>query len=420
MASSLQSYPAFFSKFEVEENSNSFLDALFKGLIILTVKNYIFLDLCSLNTPGQVTSCPKTYLNTLIKSPLTLHFGKLPRLSFSATATSLQQIQITFWPFLWFLLNMIWQKKYYCKDSLYDVGPARYPGILFAFCTLSTCSARYLQWLSPSFHRSTLIILLCYWFFRYRKDNLCSPGSLIDDRFVLSIWVSRVRWRDTASGRPLTLQSASYPRLTDLELNLQGSRALLELLPEGCCGQQLYFSIYVNLLMWFHPCCTDSVAISTQLNPDPSMVLAGLPHWSSLPGQTSRVCIHPRAKVTNATCKWEIFTAGKEKKKISSRMLVHSILWHSLSHFTAYIWTSSPHHINKTRYIYFPVSYINNPLAKICTHLLKYIAEYIWFPLEVLLWKSYFWHSLFHWCKHVNSKNVEKFIDFNSWDGKNI
>lgn len=124
MASSLESYPAFFSKFEVEENSNSFLDALFKGLIILTVKNYIFLDLCSLNTPGQVTSCPKTYLNTLIKSPLTLHFGKLPRLGFSTTTTSLQQIQITFWPFLWFLLNMIWQKKYYCKDSLYDVGPA--------------------------------------------------------------------------------------------------------------------------------------------------------------------------------------------------------------------------------------------------------------------------------------------------------
>ena len=192
----------------------------------------------------------------------------------------------------------------------------------------------------------------------------------------------------TLSWKPLPLQSASHPTLTDLELN-QDPCALLELLPEGCCGQQLYFSIYVDLLMWLHPCCTDSVAISTQLNASPSMVQAGLLHWSSLPGQTSRVCVYPWAKVTNAPCKWEVVAAGK-KKKISSCMLVHSIIWHSLSHFTAYVWTSLPHHINKTRYICFPVSYINNSLAEIRTHPLKYIATHIWFLLKVLLWKSDF------------------------------
>lgn len=166
----------------------------------------------------------------------------------------------------------------------------------------------------PFLLRSVLIILLCYWFFRYRKCNLFSPGSLIHDRSVLSIWVSRVRWQDVASGRPLTLQSVSYPRLTDPELNLQGPCASLELLPEGCCRQQLYFSICVNLLMWLLLCCTDNpVAISSQFNPNPSAVLVGLPHWSSLPGQTSRVCIHPWVKVTNGTWKWERVTVGKEK-----------------------------------------------------------------------------------------------------------
>lgn len=93
-------------------------------------------------------------------------------------------------------------------------------------------------------------------------------------------------------------------------------KALVLFLPEGCCGQQLYFSIYANLLMQLHPCGTGSVAVSTQLNPNPnsSVVPAGWLHCSSLPGQTSGVRIHPWARVTKASCKWGIVTAGEEKK----------------------------------------------------------------------------------------------------------
>lgn len=139
-----------------------------------------------------------------------------------------------------------------------------------------------------------------------------------------------------------------------------------------------------------------------------------LPAWPELRG------VHPLAGKGDKGLLQVGNSHSGEEKKMSSCMLVHSILWQCLSHFTAYIWTSSPHHINKTRYIYFPVPYINNPLAKIYTHPLKHIANYIWFPLEVLLLKFDFWHSLFSWCKHVNSVNVKKFIDFNSWDGENI
>lgn len=146
------------------------------------------------------------------------------------------------------------------------------------------------------------------------------------------------------------------------------------------------------------------------------MVLAGSPHWSSLPGQTSTE--HPHTGKGDK-CHLQVRQIQWGRKSISSRMLVHSILWHGLSHFTACIWTSSPHHISETRYVYFTVSHKNNPLAKICTHPLKSIAKYLWFPSEGFLWKSNFWHSLFHWYKHVNSENVKKFIDFNSWDGKN-
>lgn len=76
-----------------------------------------------------------------------------------------------------------------------------------------------------------------------------------------------VRWKQKASGRPFALQSAAYPRLTDLELNLRGPYALLWLLPEGCCRQQLYFSTHVTLLMWLHTCRTDTVTIPTQPQP---------------------------------------------------------------------------------------------------------------------------------------------------------
>lgn len=118
------------------------------------------------------------------------------------------------------------------------------------------------------------------------------------DRFLLSIWVSRVRWQDVASGRPLTQQCASYPRLTDLKLNLQGLCALLELLPEGCHGQQLYFSLYVNLLMWLHQHCTDSPCNTTHCD-------AGLVATLELCGQQiSRVCNHQR---------WQIPPAGRKK-----------------------------------------------------------------------------------------------------------
>lgn len=150
------------------------------------------------------------------------------------------------------------------------------------------------------------------------------------DRFLLSIWVSRVRWQDVASGRPLTQQCASYPRLTDLKLNLQGLCALLEFLPEGCHGQQLYFSLYVNLLMWLHQQCTDSPCNTTHCD-------AGLVATLELCAQqTSRVCIHQR---------WQIPPAGR--KKISLCMLVHSIYggaWHILL-----LMYEHPHHITSTK-----------------------------------------------------------------------
>jgi len=118
------------------------------------------------------------------------------------------------------------------------------------------------------------------------------------DRFLLPIWVSRVRPQDVASGRPLTQQRASYPRLTDLKLNLQGLCALLELLPEGCHGQQLYFSLYVNLLMWLHQHCTDSVAISTQHN----TLWCWLGCYTGAPCPADLQGVHP-PKVTNSSCR---------------------------------------------------------------------------------------------------------------------
>lgn len=205
------------------------------------------------------------------------------------------------------------------------------------------------------------------------------------DRYVLSVWVSKVGWQGVASGKPLALQSASHPRLTDLELNLQGPYALPELSPEGCCRQQLYSSMYVNLLMWLHACCTDSPHPHT--TPTPPWCWLGHPTGAPCLLRT-RVSIHPQAEVANATCKWEIDTVGR--KKHPSHMLVQSILWHSLSHFIASIWTSSPHHIKKTRCIYFTVSRKNNPLAKICTHPLKNIAKCLWFPSQGFFWKSDF------------------------------
>lgn len=65
--------------------------------------------------------------------------------------------------------------------------------------------------------------------------------------------------------------------------------------------------------MWIHQHCTNSVAIFTQHNTDPSMVLAGLPHWNIMPGQTSRMCIcHSWARMTNASRKWGIVSGGKK------------------------------------------------------------------------------------------------------------
>lgn len=145
------------------------------------------------------------------------------------------------------------------------------------------------------------------------------------------------------------------------------------------------------------------------------MVLAGSPHWSSLPGQNPTEQPHTGK---GDKCHLQVGDRYSGEEKASHHTCWCAAFYGTACHILLLVY-EHPHHINETRYVYFTVSHKNNPLAKICTHPLKSIAKYLWFPSEGFLWKSNFWHSLFHWYKHVNSENVKKFIDFNSWDGKN-